>query len=181
MSAVEQADRDAIMRQGVVRPETPRDRRELAALDEDLRSLPGVGRPLRLRPGGVRPRADTYLAGSRGPLAYMVRLLEIERRTEQLEEACADAWRSLAEELRNDPQRFSERWRDEARRFPFGEVNDLVERHNRWFPVESNLAMDPRTGDYVLVNGRRYTLASLDARWVLDRFPASLERAVENA
>ena len=37
--------------------------------------------------------------------------------------------------------------------------------------------MDPRRGDYVLVNGRDYHLAPLDAGWVLERCPPVLERA----
>ncbi len=75
-----------------------------------------------------------------------------------------------------DPEAFALRWRTIAREWQFTEVNDLVERHNRWYPVESRLAMDPRTGDYALVNGRDYRLAPLDAEWILERFPAVLER-----
>ena len=36
---MEKAERDLILRQGVVLPETPRDRRERAALEEDLRAM----------------------------------------------------------------------------------------------------------------------------------------------
>ena len=53
-------------------------------------------------------------------------------------------------------------------------VNDLIERHNRWYPIEARLAMDPRTGDYALVNGRDYRLDLLDAEWALERFPPVL-------
>ena len=34
--------------------------------------------------------------------------------------------------------------------------------------------MDPRTGDYALVNGRAYRIEALDVGWVLDRFPPVL-------
>jgi len=57
------------------------------------------------------------------------------------------------------------------------EINDLIDRHNRWYPIESNLPMDPRTGDYALVNGRDYRLPPLDADWVLERYPPALNRA----
>ena len=43
-------------------------------------------------------------------------------------------------------------------------MNDLIERHNRWYPVEARLPMDPRRRDYALVNGRDYRLEPLDAR-----------------
>jgi hypothetical protein len=56
-------------------------------------------------------------------------------------------------------------------------VNDLIDRHNRWYPAESRLPMDPRRGDYALVNGRDYRLAPLGPEWVLDRFSPDLATA----
>ena len=122
-----------------------------------------------------RPAAEAYLAATRGPLPYMLRLREIEQRTAAHEEALASAWRLLAEECDGDSARFRRRWRAAARKAAFDEVNDLIERHNRWYPVESRLPMDPRRGDYTLVNGRDYRLAPLDSEWVLERYPPSLE------
>ena len=53
-------------------------------------------------------------------------------------------------------------------------MNDLIARHNRWYPVEARLPMDPRRGDFALVNGRDYRRRrTLDAEWVLERFPAA--------
>jgi hypothetical protein len=31
--------------------------------------------------------------------------------------------------------------------------------------------MDPRTGDFALVNGEHYAKQPLDADWILERFP----------
>jgi len=170
---VEKAERDAILRQGVVLPETPRDRRERAALDEDLRSIPLTGKPLPLRLRHFRSSAEAYLASAGGPLPYMLRLRSIEEKTAEHEAALADAWHALADECDGDGARFSRRWRSAARRFAFDEINDLIDRHNRWYPIESNLPMDPRTGDYALVNGRDYRLLPLDADWILERYPPS--------
>ena len=175
---MEKAERDAIMRQGIVLPETPRDRRERAALEEDLETHPLRGKPLPLRVRNFRPAADAYLAAARGPLHYMVRLHEIELRTGEHEAALAERWHALAEGCAGEATRFSRRWRSAARRAAFDEVNDLIDRHNRWYPVESRLSMDPRTGDYVLVNGGDYRLAPLDPEWVLERFPPVLTEAL---
>jgi hypothetical protein len=174
---VEKAERDAILRQGVVLPETPRDRRERAALEEDLRAHPARGRPAALRLRNFVPRADAYLAAARGPHHYMLRLREIERRTEEILIVLRERWHELAVECGDDASGFGRRWRAEAAGVDLGEVNDLIERHNRWYPVESRLPMDPRTGDYALVNGRDYRLPQLDATWVLERLPPVLERA----
>ena len=175
---MEKAERDAILRQGVVLPETPRDRRELAGLEEDLRSTPLRGKPFRLRLRNFRSSADTYLSATRGPLVYMVRLHVIETQTAEHEERLADAWRSLAAECDGHEELFASRWRAAVAGWRFSEVNDLIERHNRWYPVESQLPMDPRTGREALVNGRDYRLAPLDEDWVLERFPAELGRAL---
>ena len=55
-------------------------------------------------------------------------------------------------------------------------MNDLIDRHNRWYPVEARLAMNPRTGDFVPVGGRPYRIEPLDAGWVLERIPGRSAR-----
>jgi hypothetical protein len=174
---VEKTERDAILRQGVVLPETPRQRRERAALEDDLRTIPLTGKPLPVRARYFRPSADAYLVATRGPLPYMLRLREIEQHTEAHEARLHEAWRALAKECAADPARFRGEWRARAASEVFDEVNDLIERHNRWYPAESRLPMDPRRGDYALVNGRDYRLEPLAAAWVLQRFPADLSSA----
>ena len=178
---MDKAERDAIMRQGVVLPETPRQRRELAALAEDLQTIPLAGKPLPVRTRAFRPSAEAYLVATRGPLPYMLRLREIEHGTADAESSLQEAWAALAAECATDPDRFRLEWTTRAQALRFDEVNDLIDRHNRWYPAESRLPMDPRTGDYALVNGRDYRLTPLDADWVLERFPAELGLAMVGA
>jgi hypothetical protein len=177
---VRKEDRQAILGQGAVRPETPRDRRQRAALEEDLSSSPLRGRRLDLRVRNFRPSAEGYLASLGGPLPYMARLREIDALTAAHAAGLEEAWRALASE-EHDPFRFAERWTAVVRRWSFHEVNDLIDRHNRWYPAESRLAMDPATGDYALVNGQDYRRAPLDAGWALARFPADRALAVAAA
>ena len=174
---MKKAERDLILRQGVVLPETPRLRRERAALEEDLQSIPLAGKPLPVRARLGRPTAEAYLAATRGPLPYMLRLREIEQRTDAHESQLRDAWHALAYQCSAEPERFRGKWLERARAFAFDEINDVIERHNLWYPVESRLPMDPRTGDYALVNGLDYRLSPLDADWILERFPADLTSA----
>ena len=150
------------MRQGVVLPETPRDRRNLEALREDMRDNPLKGRHLSLRLRNFRPDAGSYLASLGGPLPYMTRLREIDRLLSRYEEQLRDEYADA------DPAA----WPARAQAWDFSEVNDLIDRHNRWYPVEARLPMDPTTGDFALVNGRSYRRRPLDASWVLERFPS---------
>jgi hypothetical protein len=161
---VRRRERERILRQGVVLPETPRDRRNLEALEADLRDSPLRGHELPLRLRNFRPDAGSYLASLGGPLPYMARLREIDAMTVEHEQRLAESYELVGD----DPAR----WSELAREWDFSEVNELIERHNRWYPVESRLRMDPRTGDYALVNGRSYRRPRLDARWVLERFPS---------
>ena len=151
------------MRQGVVLPETPRDRRNLQGLVEDMRDNPLAGKQLALRLRHFRPDASNYLASLGGPPPYMARLREIAALTAVHEEVLAEEYRLRG----SDPPA----WREIAERWDFGEVNDLIDRHNRWYPAERRLPMDPMTGDYALVNGEHYSKRPLDATWVLERFP----------
>ncbi len=145
------------------RPETPRDRREQQALAADLVDNPLQGKPLRRRLRNFRPAADSYIAALGGPLPWMQRLREIEALTEEHERRLAEAREALGA---------GAAWEEAVERWDFGVVNELIDRHNRYYPAESRLPMDPRTGDFVLVNGRPYRRAPLDAAWAFDRFPA---------
>jgi hypothetical protein len=169
-------ERDQILKQGVVSAETPRDRREREALAEDIRSTTLHGRPLRLRLRNFRPSADGYLAALGGPLPYMIRLREITRRSAAHEQRLGDAWTALAATGLGD-EAFAAAWRAEVAAWSFDEVNDLIDRHNRFYPAESRLPMDPRTRTYALVGGEDYRRRPLDSAWALARFPASLAGA----
>ena len=144
-----------------VRDVTPPSQRERDQVAADLDLNPLVGRPLRRRLRNFRAEPDNYIASLGGPLPYMRRLREIEAlidaHLERLEEAYAEREAD---------------WHEVAGRWDFGDVNDLIDRHNRWYPVEARLAMDPRSRDFVKIGGRPYQREPLDAAWVLARFPA---------
>lgn len=165
------------MGQGATRPETPVERRERKELEADLESSPVRGKPLRQRLRNFRPDPDSGVRALGGPTAWMRRLRAIEDAVEQHERQLGESRRALAEEL-EDPAAFASAWRELADNWSFAHVNDLIERHNRNFPAEARLAMDPRTRDFVRVNGRSYLREPLNARWILDRFPADRDAAL---
>ncbi len=147
-----------------VRDVTPDSSRERDLIELDGEVNPLVGAPLRRRIRNFKPEADNYIASLGGPLPYMQRLRQIEHETERhlerLAEAHADAGGDAAA------------WRRIAERWNFSEVNELIDRHNRWYPLEARLAMDPRSRDFVKVGGRPYRREPLDAAWILEQFPA---------
>ncbi len=148
-----------------VRDVTPPSQRERELIEQDRELNPLTGQPLRRRLRNFQPEADRYLASLGGPLPYMQRLRRIDEETDAVRARLAEAY----EQYRDNPAE----WRRIAARFDFGEINDLIERHNRWFPVESRLPMDPRSRDFVPVGGRPYRRDRLDAAWILEQFPAT--------
>jgi hypothetical protein len=171
-------ERKAILGEGGVRRENTREAAARRALERELEGSPLQGKPLPRRVRYFAPSVDRIVASMGGPLPYMQRLREIELQTEAHELALAARWSEIAAESAGDQRAFARRWRRVAAQWSFAAVNDLIERHNRYYPAETRLPMDPRTRDFVLVNGERYERRPLDAAWVLDRFPPVLETAL---
>lgn len=61
--------------------------------------------------------------------------------------------------------------RERAERLDLAQLNGLIDRHNRYFPIEANLPIDPATGGYLLV-GRPW---QKEEPWDVARLLASLE------
>jgi hypothetical protein len=166
-----------IMSEGAIRPETPRERREREQLEADLATSPVRGRPLQQRLRNFRPDPESGVRALGGPTAWMRRLRAIEDAVEQHERQLGANWRALAQEV-EDPAEFAAAWHELAGTWSFARVNELIDRHNRNFPAEARLAMDPRTRDFVRINGRSYLRELLDERWILARFPADRDAAL---
>jgi hypothetical protein len=156
-------------------PRAPGDRPDLSAVERRVqRSLDGEHRRGRRIPTEELQRERTvenYLRGAVMP-RWMERLREIhsgiERHRSRL--AADHAW--LREQCGDDAERFAREWRALVASRSFDDVNDLVRDHNEWYPVERQLPMDPRTGEYVLIAGRPYTREELTPAWALAQFPA---------
>ena len=114
---------------------------------------------------------EGYLQASTQP-RWMERVAEIDRDVAAVLRELERAYAALAEETAGDRAAFAARWDETARTWPFEELNALVRQHNEWYPIERQLPINPRTGEYVLIHGRSYRRPELDADWVLERFPA---------
>lgn len=143
-----------------VRDVTPPSQRERERIEADRETNPLVGKPLPRRIRAFRADVGNYITSVSGPLPYMQRLRQIEAQVEEHERRLAEAYR----EQRGN-------WRAVAEAWDFEDVNELIDKHNRWFPMEARLPMDPKTRDFVKVGGRSYRREPLDASWILDRYP----------
>jgi hypothetical protein len=171
---MDRRERQAIMSEGAIRKDDPRDVAHAQRLAEDVEGSPLKGRPIRQRLKNFVAGAESYVTSMGGPLPWMQRRRMIEDETALHARRLADARGELAEACGSEAE-FAPLWLEIAERWSFDAVNELIEKHNRNFPAESRLPMDPRTGDFVRLNGKPYRLEPLDAHWVLERFPASLQ------
>jgi hypothetical protein len=67
---------------------------------------------------------------------------------------------------------FARRWCELAESWRFDDINELIDQHKAYYPIERNLPINPRTGDYVSVNGRSFRREHPGPQWILERFPA---------
>ena len=109
---------------------------------------------------GIRPR-------------WMERIIEVDGGIARERRRLERAWRVLRAECGTDEAEFAERWRALAYAWRYdAELNELIRQHNDWYPIERDLAMDPRTRDFVLIHGRSYRRTELGPEWILEHFPA---------
>jgi hypothetical protein len=123
----------------------------------------GGGRPISERARLAQRSVDSYLKAGVRP-RWMERLSEIERATRRHRAAIERAYRELGGD--------AEAWRAYAEARDFSDVNTLIRQHNEWYPIERDLPMDPRTGEYRKILGRSHHRRALDAGWILEQFPA---------
>ena len=130
-------------------------------------------RPIRRPAFSSRPSVEAYIRAAVIP-RYMERLREIHDEYAVHRLQLEQRHRELARDCGGDAELFERRWRDLAARWNFDHVNELIRQHNEYYPIEAQLAVDPKTGEYVTLSGRPYWREPLDADWVLERFPPSL-------
>ncbi|MDO8214192.1 hypothetical protein [Conexibacter sp. CPCC 206217] len=151
--------------------------------DDDDRLTPAE-RVLRRRTDALSGRAlsstarqaqrtiEGYLTGGNPP-RWMERVGEIDAGIARVRRELAAEHRALRHSCGDDADEFARRWREHVHSRDFHELNALIRQHNEWYPVERNLPVDPRTGEYVATHGRSHLRPLLGPGWALEQFPAS--------
>ena len=135
--------------------------------------MSGPSRPKRkLARRSVRNLAsvEQYLQAGVVP-HFIERANQIESQTHRHRKRLERAYEWAIEHHGSNPDEFARYWRDLAETWRFDDVNELIDEHNKWYPAERRLPMNPRTGDYLTVGNRDWRRQRLDARWILEQFP----------
>ena len=104
---------------------------------------------------------------------FIERLREIDDELAENRLRLERAYLELQRSCEGDPELFERRWRAVAEGWRFDPVNELIRQHNDHYPLERNLPMDWRTGEYVTITGRSYRREAVGPGWILERFPPS--------
>lgn len=115
-----------------------------------------------------------------GVPAYAAR----KRHIEDLEDTLIGALVELHDELtlrRTAPAIVAERLLTAARAADLAKINDLVAKHNRFYPIEANLAIEPATGAYLVAGRRWHPVATWSPETLVDAAVARLEQRSRRA
>jgi hypothetical protein len=145
-------------------------------LRERTEGLPGVGKPLTERARIAQRSVESYLTGANNPPRWMERVADIDRRVKRERRLLRAERQALRARHGRDRAGFARAWRafaaERGRSREHRELNELIRAHNEWYPVERNLPVNPRTGEWVTVGGRSFLRPVVGAEWVLREFPA---------
>jgi hypothetical protein len=145
---------------------TPVEREIQKSFEDDS----GHGKPLSRRARQTKRTVEAYLQAGVMP-RYMERLSEIDSGLQIHRLRLERAYNVLREDCGGDADLFARLWRERLNAWPFEHLNELIRQHNEWYPLESGLPLDPRTGDYVRRAGRSYRREEIGPEWALSRFP----------
>ena len=138
---------------------------------QDLDEESGMGRPLSSRARQTQRSIEAYLKAGVRP-RWMERVAEVDAGIARERRRLGRAHRALYEECAGDAELFERCWRERVASWRFDEdLNELIEQHNEWYPIERDLPVNPRTGEYVPVGGRSYRRPVLGPEWALEHFP----------
>src|SRR3954469_16760414 len=104
----------------------------------DEKTDEGLDRTLSRRSMQYARTLEAYFKAG-DPPRWMTRLSEIDRGIARERQRVERAHRQLREECGADRAAFARRWRERAARFDFAELNELIELHNEWYPIERRL------------------------------------------
>ena len=145
----------------------------LEDIPEDLR-----GKELHIPQVNFDVPLEQQMRAKIGPPSYAVRAKYLEDMTDKLMDDLARQYRQVAESCRQHPAKFKKIWTAIVETIDLSDLNQLVNEHNTFYPIEANLQADPETGQIMMGATPWKPKKKLSAEGLLARFPADLASAL---
>jgi hypothetical protein len=147
-------------------------------LRESVRGAGLEGTPLQLQSLAFQPNLAAIVSGMMGPPAWSLRLKAIHDRRTALAARLDAAWSDLAHRYRTRPRDFARRWRAYLDGLDLAPLNELIAKHNAYYPIEARLPIVYPHGHYHVPPGVEYPQDLITVERLLDYYPDDLDIAL---
>ena len=153
------------------RVDSPRERAIAARIDQAAATDSAVPRPLSIHASPFFLDTAAYLRAAAGAPAWSRRLGRIQRLEGELREHLGAALAEYRRRSDGRPLELASAWRAYVVDLDLSELNDLVDKHNLYYPIEAGLRMQWPSGRYILPEGLQFPLPRLTHEALLAEFP----------
>jgi hypothetical protein len=143
------------------------------AIEESLREFaaPGAHGPLYVRASPFYLETCDYLKAAAGPPAWSIRLARLHRMIDELRSDLMREQGDMRERHRGSREALSQEWRRYLAGLDLSPINELIEKHNAYYPIEAGLRMQWPSGRYILPGGTEFPMPLVSVESLLAEFP----------
>ena len=135
------------------------------------------GKPLKIPQFNFTISLENKVRSMFGPPHFAVRARRIENAIRQLTEDLSIEYAGMHDKFGDDPEEFAEQWEKLIESLELDELNDLIEKHNTYYPMEANLQISPDSGAPMIGSVPWKPKAKISAEVLLKQFPSEVTSA----
>ncbi len=132
------------------------------------------GKPLKIPQFNFTISLENKVRSMFGPPHYASRARKIENTTHKLMEDLAFEYTSMLDKFSENPEVFAQQWKGLISSLELDEINDLIDKHNTYYPMEANLQIDPDSGAPLIGSIPWEPTERFSVEGLLKRFPPDM-------
>lgn len=109
-----------------------------------------IGKPLNIISVNFTVPLEKTIMSYAGIPEYIQRAKLVEEKTTKIKSDLKLQYDKLEKRVGNNRIKFNKSWENILKSYNFQDINQLIEKHNLFYPQEANLRMDFDTGEYLL-------------------------------
>ena len=138
------------------------------------------GKPLKIPQFNFTISLENKVRSMFGPPHYATRARRIENITHKLMEDLVFEYASMIDRFGDDPEVFAQQWKELISSLELGELNDLIDKHNTYYPMEANLQIDPDSGAPLLGSAPWEPTERISVEGLLKIFPPDMNAVLNH-